>query len=79
MHSLQVLKYFIHNNQGYNCCIFAYGQTGAGKTHSILGVTQEIATNIYCESRGILPRLLGDIFSWCQAETDHWSIKCSYM
>lgn len=25
------------HTQGYNCCIFAYGQTGAGKTYSILG------------------------------------------
>ena len=24
--------------QGYNCTIFAYGQTGCGKTHTMMGV-----------------------------------------
>lgn len=55
-------NYFI---QGYNCCIFAYGQTGAGKTYSILGNSQDIMNDYYSESRGILPRLLSDLFSWC--------------
>lgn len=26
------------NNLGYNCTIFAYGQTGAGKTFTMMGV-----------------------------------------
>jgi hypothetical protein len=25
-------------NLGYNCTIFAYGQTGAGKTYTMMGV-----------------------------------------
>lgn len=26
------------NNLGYNCTIFAYGQTGAGKTFTMMGI-----------------------------------------
>jgi hypothetical protein len=44
--------------QGYNCCIFAYGQTGAGKTFSVLGSLNDLTLDPYCETRGILPRLL---------------------
>lgn len=35
---------------GYRCCIFAYGQTGTGKTHTMQGATGE--------ERGIIPRSL---------------------
>lgn len=31
---------------GYNCCLFAYGQTGAGKSYSMIG---------YGVNRGIIP------------------------
>ena len=29
---------------GYNCCVFAYGATGAGKTHTMLG--SKVAFNL---------------------------------
>lgn len=38
---------------GYNGCVFAYGQTGAGKTHTMLGST---------EQPGILPKSLEFLF-----------------
>lgn len=37
--------------KGYNCCIFAYGQTGTGKSYTMMG------GNNY-QSRGIIPRIL---------------------
>lgn len=40
---------------GFNSCIFAYGQTGAGKTHSMMGVD---------EDPGIVPRMCTDLFSY---------------
>eukprot|EP00388_Colpodella_angusta_P000028 GDKJ01000089.1.p1 GENE.GDKJ01000089.1~~GDKJ01000089.1.p1 ORF type:complete len:1113 (-),score=274.05 GDKJ01000089.1:137-3475(-) len=38
---------------GYNGCLFAYGQTGAGKSHSVLGTPSE---------PGILPRVCQGLF-----------------
>jgi kinesin family protein 5 len=41
---------------GYNATIFAYGQTASGKTHTMEGVLES------SEFRGIIPRIVGDIF-----------------
>ena len=42
--------------EGYNGTIFAYGQTGTGKTHTMAG-----AENDHKE-RGIMPRAFEDVF-----------------
>jgi kinesin family protein 18/19 len=55
---------------GYNATIFAYGATGAGKTHTMMGSEREglsMSHNHYqeCEARqvdGIIPHALTDIF-----------------
>ena len=39
--------------QGYHCCLFAYGQTGAGKSYSMIG---------YGANRGIVPISMEEIF-----------------
>lgn len=39
---------------GYHCCLFAYGQTGAGKSYSIVG---------YGENKGIVPKTAEEIFN----------------
>lgn len=41
---------------GYNGCIFAYGQTSAGKTHTMLGPNGGTNLNVPKEQWGILPR-----------------------
>ena len=43
--------------QGFNCTVFAYGQTGTGKTHTMEGVINDE------EERGIMPRSVLEIFS----------------
>ena len=47
---------------GYNCTIFCYGQTGAGKTHTMMGPLEALyETN--AESHGLIPRILDFIFN----------------
>ena len=45
--------------EGYNSTIFAYGQTGTGKTHIMEGFTFNSNDN----ERGLVPRVIEDIFS----------------
>lgn len=52
---------------GYNGTIFAYGQTGAGKTYTILGPDADISLEDYENSpqfqdRGLMPRCVEHIF-----------------
>lgn len=42
---------------GYNACVFAYGQTGAGKSFSMMG-----GGSGDDEQRGLIPRLCEDLF-----------------
>ena len=48
--------------QGYNATIFAYGQTGTGKTFTMEGFTRD--GNV--EARGIIPRAIEQIFGHIQ-------------
>lgn len=60
---------------GYNSCLFAYGQTGAGKSWSITGDRSQQ------ESRGLLPRIsegLVDSLS-TDANTKEFQILCTYL
>ena len=41
---------------GYNVCIFAYGQTGAGKSYTMMGKGNDD------DQAGIIPRLCQDLF-----------------
>lgn len=60
---------------GYNSTIFAYGQTGAGKTHTILGSTEGNS-----DERGILPRCFESLFaSIAQSSDTEYFIKCSFL
>lgn len=65
--------------QGFNCCIFAYGQTGAGKTFSIMGDINELQKDTYSPSRGILPRLLEDLFNSTSQSQTTYQVTCSYI
>lgn len=49
--------------EGFNGTIFAYGQTGTGKTYSMDGKT-------HGEHRGIMPRAFDHIFEYIQANQD---------
>ncbi len=49
--------------RGYHGCILAYGQTGAGKTHSLLSMGEQAA-----DDAGLLPRVVADLFVGLQAD-----------
>ena len=42
--------------QGYNCTVFAYGQTGTGKTHTMEGLTSFDGSWENDPDAGIIPR-----------------------
>jgi hypothetical protein len=56
---------------GYNVCIFAYGQTGTGKTWTMTG-DRDSETN-----RGIMPRAFQEIFDIGKRDSDKIEIKVS--
>ena len=65
--------------EGYNSTIFAYGQTGTGKTYTMGGgasVPQE-------EKRGIVPRVVENIFNFIEKknydESNKYIIRASYL
>ena len=43
--------------EGFNCTIFAYGQTGTGKTYTMEGIREEE------ENKGVIPRSFDHIFN----------------
>ncbi|KAH7950639.1 hypothetical protein HPB51_028326 [Rhipicephalus microplus] len=57
---------------GYHVCIFAYGQTGAGKTHTMEGPAGELA--LQDERRGLIPRALHQVFDEAHKQP-HWTYE----
>lgn len=69
--------------EGYNCTVFAYGQTGTGKTHTMEGYRQESDTNIadrrLAENAGIIPRAVKQVFDHLRSLTDEHSVRVSHL
>lgn len=59
--------------QGYNCTMFAYGQTGAGKSYSFVG---------YGSNKGIMPLACEEIFTRIgkqQGPNHKFQVECAMM
>lgn len=61
---------------GYNCTIFAYGQTGTGKTYTMSGDMTD-TMGILSDAAGIIPRVLYALFQ--KLEDRESSVKCSFI
>eukprot|EP00232_Nephroselmis_pyriformis_P030195 CAMPEP_0182854476 /NCGR_PEP_ID=MMETSP0034_2-20130328/1278_1 /TAXON_ID=156128 /ORGANISM="Nephroselmis pyriformis, Strain CCMP717" /LENGTH=367 /DNA_ID=CAMNT_0024985309 /DNA_START=1 /DNA_END=1104 /DNA_ORIENTATION=- len=67
---------------GYSSTVFAYGQTGAGKTYSLTGKEEELAGESYKggEHDGLLPRALVHLFRLVAARPSaQYKIRLSYL
>ncbi|KAL2010845.1 hypothetical protein VTN00DRAFT_3563 [Thermoascus crustaceus] len=61
---------------GYNCTIFAYGQTGTGKTYTMSGDMDD-TLGILSDNAGIIPRVLYSLFH--KLEETESTVKCSFI
>lgn len=63
-----------HAFEGYNVCIFAYGQTGAGKSYTMMG-------RMEADQKGIIPQMCEDLFQRIDAESENVqsTVEVSYM
>ncbi|CAL8115348.1 unnamed protein product [Orchesella dallaii] len=68
---------------GYNCTVFAYGQTGTGKTYTMEGELNTTNTMLFLgvdgKDAGILPRALSDIFDEVRAMSCDFQVRASYL
>nr|XP_042903494.1 kinesin-like protein unc-104 isoform X2 [Parasteatoda tepidariorum] len=65
----------LHAFEGYNVCIFAYGQTGAGKSYTMMGKQEE-------GQEGIIPHICKDLFRKIKDSNNNdtlYSVEVSYM
>jgi kinesin family member 11 len=63
---------------GYNCTIFAYGQTGTGKTYTMSGDMND-TLGMLSDAAGIIPRALHALFNKLEIDDAESSVKCSFI
>lgn len=63
---------------GYNCTIFAYGQTGTGKTYTMSGDMTE-TLGMLSDDAGIIPRVLQQLFNKLEIDDTESSVKISFI
>jgi kinesin family protein 11 len=63
---------------GYNCTIFAYGQTGTGKTYTMSGDMNE-TFGMLSDAAGIIPRVLHSLFRKLEIDDAECDVKCSFI
>lgn len=63
---------------GFNCTIFAYGQTGTGKTYTMSGDMTE-TLGMLSDEAGIIPRVLQSLFRKMELDDSENCIKVSFI
>ncbi|CAF4881148.1 unnamed protein product [Pieris macdunnoughi] len=65
---------------GYNCTVFAYGQTGTGKTHTMVGEPASCETSWQTDPEaGIIPRALSQLFDELRLTNTEYTVRVSYL
>ncbi|KAI4353497.1 hypothetical protein L6164_002442 [Bauhinia variegata] len=64
--------------EGYNCTIFAYGQTGTGKTYTMEGGARK-KNGEFPSDAGVIPRAVKEIFDILEAQNAEYSMKVTFL
>nr|GMD12475.1 kinesin-like protein KIN-5D [Ipomoea batatas] len=64
--------------EGYNCTIFAYGQTGTGKTYTMEGGARK-KNGEFPTDAGVIPRAVRQIFDILEAQNAEYSMKVTFL
>ncbi|WOG87544.1 hypothetical protein DCAR_0206772 [Daucus carota subsp. sativus] len=64
--------------EGYNCTIFAYGQTGTGKTYTMEGGGRK-KNGEFPSDAGVIPRAVKQIFNILESQNAEYSMKVTFL
>ncbi|KAB5547991.1 hypothetical protein DKX38_011397 [Salix brachista] len=68
--------------EGFNCTIFAYGQTGTGKTYTMEGECKRAKSGPNGElpsEAGVIPRAVQQIFDTLESQNAEYSVKVTFL
>jgi len=66
--------------QGYSCTVFAYGQTGTGKTFTMEGERSNDNSSWGSDpNAGIIPRTLSELFDRLRLMDAHYAVRISFL
>ncbi|XP_051132208.1 kinesin-like protein KIN-5C [Andrographis paniculata] len=68
--------------EGFNCTIFAYGQTGTGKTYTMEGECKRSKAGPKGElppEAGVIPRAIKQIFDTLESQNAEYSVKVTFL